>query len=61
MDAAQCVLAPCLGVVWCLTRLLGNAPSGRQRLNVLAAFNAMTHELCPLEHLTAMTAETVGE
>ena len=59
MDAAHCVLAPFLGVVWCFQRLFVKAPSGRQRLNVLAAINALTHELCTVEHLTYMTAETV--
>jgi hypothetical protein len=60
MAAAPFVFAPFLGIVWCWQRVLVKAPSGRQRLNVLAALHAMTQELCPVEHLTYMTAETVG-
>jgi hypothetical protein len=61
MDAAHCVFAPFLGIVWCFQRVFVKAPSGRQRLNVLAALNAMTHELMTVENLTYMTAETVCE
>lgn len=61
MAAAHFVFAPFLGIVWCFPRLFVNAPSGRQRLNVLAALNAMTHELMTVENLTYMTAETVCE
>ena len=61
MDAAHFVFAPFLGIVWCFQRLLVKAPSGRQRLNVLAALNAMPHELVTVEHLTYITAETVCE
>ena len=61
MDAAHFVFAPFLGIVWCVQRLFVKAPSGRQRQNVLAALNALTHELFTVENLTAMTAATVGE
>ena len=39
MDAAHFVLAPFVGMVWCVERLFVKAPSGRQRVNVLAALN----------------------
>ena len=45
VDAAHFVLAPFLGYLWSRTRLWLKAPSGRQRLNVLGALNAMNHEL----------------
>ena len=45
MDAAHFVLAPFLGYLWSTVRLFVKAPSGRQRLNVLGALNAVTHEL----------------
>jgi hypothetical protein len=32
-------------LVWCFTRLFVKAPSGRQRLNVLAALHATTTEI----------------
>jgi transposase len=60
MAAAHVVFAPCLGVVWCVQRLCVNAPSGRQRLKVLAAINALTHDVFTVEHLTSITAATVG-
>jgi transposase len=61
MDAAHFVFAPFLGRVWSFTRLFVKAPAGRQRLNVLAAVNAITHELFTVENLTYITAETVWE
>lgn len=45
MDAAHFVLAPCVGIVWCFERLFVKAPSGRQRVNVLAALNAITPDV----------------
>ena len=59
MDAAPFVLAPVWGIVWCLQRLFVKAPSGRHRLNVLAALNALTHELFTVANRTYLTAETV--
>jgi transposase len=59
--AAHFVLAPFLGVVWCFTRLFLKAPSGRQRVNVLAALDATTHELFTVTNLTYVTAVTVCE
>jgi transposase len=61
MDAAHFVFAPFLGIVWCFQRLFVRAPSGRQRLNVLAALNAINHTLFTVENLTYITAETVCE
>jgi hypothetical protein len=37
------------------------APSGRQRLNVLAALNATTQQIFTVQNLTYVTAETVCE
>jgi len=61
VDAAHFVWAPFLGIVWCFTRLFVKAPSGRQRLNVLAALNAITHEVWTVKNLTYITAKTVCE
>jgi hypothetical protein len=61
MDAAHFVYAPFLALVWCFERLFVKAPSGRQRLNVLAALNAMTKEVFTVQNLTYVTAETVCE
>jgi transposase len=61
MDAAHFVCAPFVGLGWCFERLFVKAPSGRQRVNVLAALNAITHEVLTVQHLTYITAETVCE
>ena len=61
MDAAHFVYAPCLALVWCFTRLFVKAPSGRQRLNVLAALHATTKEIVTVQNLPYVTAETVCE
>jgi hypothetical protein len=61
MDAAHVAFAPFVGRVWSVTRLFVKAPTGRQRLNVLAAMNASTHELFTVEHLPYIAAETVCE
>jgi transposase len=61
IDAAHFVFAPFLGIVWCFQRLFVKAPSGRQRVNVLAALNAITHEVLTVQNLTYITAETVCE
>ena len=61
MDAAHFVFAPFLGLVWCFERLFVKAPSGRQRLNVLAALNATTRAIFTVRNLTYITSETVCE
>ena len=61
MDAAHFVYAPFLASLWCFERLFVKAPSGRQRLNVLAALNATTKEIFTVQNLTYVTAETVCE
>ena len=52
---------PFVGIVWCFERLFVKAPSGRQRLHVLAALHAVTHAVWTVKNLTYMTAETVCE
>jgi transposase len=61
MDAAHFVFAPFLGLVWCFERLFVKAPSGRQRLNVLAALHATTRDIFTVTNLTYITSETVCE
>lgn len=61
VDAAHFVLAPFLGMLWCFACLFIRAPAGRQRFNVLAALNAITHELFMVTNDTYITATTVCE
>lgn len=59
LEAAPGVYAPCLALVWCVTRWCVQAPSGRQRLHGLAAWHATTPAIVTVQHLTDVTAETV--
>ena len=59
MDAAHFVFSPFLGILWCFERLFVKAPSGRQRLNVLAALNAITHELVSVTNQSYINAQSV--
>jgi transposase len=61
VDAAHFVLASFLGWLWCKTRLFVKAASGRQRYNVLGAFNAISHELVRVTNTSYITAQTVCE
>ncbi len=61
LEAAPVGFAPFLGLGWCGERLCVTAPSGRQRLNVLAALNATTREMFSVKPLTSITSETVCE
>jgi len=59
VDAAHFVLAPFLGFLWSVVRVFIQAPSGRQRFNVLGALNAITHELITVTNDAYITAESV--
>lgn len=59
VDAAHFVLAPFLGFLWSVVRVFIQAPSGRQRFNVLGALNAITHEIVTITNDTYITAESV--
>jgi transposase len=59
VDAAHFVLASFLGWLWCAVRMFVRAASGRQRYNVLGAFNAVSHELIRITNDSYVTAGTV--
>lgn len=59
MDAAHFVYGPFLGYLWCLVRLLVPGPSGRKRYNVLAALNAVTHEVIRVANHSYSNADSV--
>ena len=59
VDAAHFVLAPFLGFLWSVARLFIQAPCGRQRFNVLAALNAVTHELVTVTNDSYITSVQV--
>jgi len=55
VDAAHFVFGTFLCCLWSFARIFVRAASGRQRFNVLGAWNAVTHELI------AVTTETMCE
>src|SRR4030066_1172310 len=61
VDAAHFVLAPFLGFLWSVVRVFIQAPSGRQRFNVLGALNAITHEMVTITNDAYITAQSVCE
>jgi len=61
VDAAHFVYGTFLCCVWSFTRLFVRAASGRQRFNVLGAWNAMTRELIAVTNTTVVNTETMCE
>ena len=61
VDAAHFVLQPFLGYLWSVARVMIKAPSGRQRLNVLGALEAVSHRLITVSNGTYINALTVCE
>jgi len=61
VDAAHFVLSAYLGFLWCFTRVLVRAPSGRQRFNVLGALNAVTHQLITVTNDSYINSVSVGQ
>jgi transposase len=59
VDAAHFVLGSFLGCLWCVARLFVRAASGRQRYNVLAALDAVTHRLVRVTNHTYINSESV--
>jgi len=59
MDAAHFILQPFICALWCFTRLFIKASSGRNRINVLGAVNAITKEVTTFCNTTFINAETI--
>jgi transposase len=61
VDAAHFVFGTFLGGLWSFTRIFVRAASGRQRFNVLGAWNAITRELVAVTNTTVVNTETMCE
>lgn len=59
VDAAHFSYGPFLGFLWCLVRLFVPAPSGRKRYNILAALDAVTHQVIRVTNHAYINAESV--
>jgi transposase len=61
VDAAHFVLGTYLCCLWSFTRIFVRAASGRQRFNVLGAWNAVTRELIAVTNTTVVNTTTMCE
>jgi transposase len=61
VDAAHFVFGTFLCCLWSFTRIFVRAASGRQRFNVLGAWNAVTRELIAVTNTTVVNTATMCE
>jgi transposase len=61
VDAAHFVFGTFLCCLWSFARIYIRAASGRQRFNVLGAWNAVTHDLISVTNTTVVNTETMSE
>ena len=59
MDAAHFILEPFICALWCVARLFIRASSGRNRINVLGAVDAITKQVITRNNTTFINAETI--
>jgi transposase len=61
VDAAHFVFGTFLCCLWSFTRIFVRAASGRQRFNVLGAWNAVTRQLIAVTNTTVVNTATMCE
>jgi transposase len=61
VDAAHFVYGTYLCCLWSFARIFVRAASGRQRFNVLGAWNAVTRQLIAVTNTTVVNTETMCE
>ena len=61
VDAAHFVFGTFLYCLWSIARIFVRAASGRQRFNVLGAWNAMTRQLIAVTNTTVVNTDTMCE
>ena len=61
VDAAHFMFGTFLCCLWSFTRIYVRAASGRQRFNVLGAWNAVTRELIAVTNTTVVNSQTMCE
>jgi transposase len=61
VDAAHFVLGTFLCCLWSFTRIFVRSASGRQRFNVLGAWNAVTRQLITVTNTTVVNTGTMCE
>jgi len=60
MDAAHFVMQPFLGFLWCFARIFIQAPSGRQRFNVLGALHATSLQVVTFTNQDYINSQSVA-
>jgi len=60
MDAAHFVMQPFVGFLWCFARIFIQAPSGRQRFNVLGALHATSLQVITFTNQDYINAQSVA-
>lgn len=60
-DAAHCVYGTYLCCLWSILRVFVRAASGRQRFNVLGAWNAVTRAFVSVTNTTVVNTDTMCE
>jgi transposase len=61
VDAAHFVFGTFVCCLWSFTRIFVRAASGRQRFNVLGAWNAVTRQMVAVTNTTVVNTETMCE
>jgi transposase len=61
VDAAHFVFGTFLCCLWCIARIFVRAASGRQRFNVLGAWNAVSRQLISVTNTTVVNTDTMCE
>ena len=61
VDASHFVFCAVMGMLWCFARVWVKAASGRKRFNVLAALNAVSHDLISVSNDSYINAQSVCE
>jgi transposase len=61
VDASHFILCPFLCALWCIRRIFIKAASGRNRINVLGAVDAITKEVITCYNTTYIGAQAVVE
>ena len=59
VDAAHCVYGTYLCCLWSILRVFVRAASGRQRFNVLGAWDAVTHVFVSVTNTTVVNTDTM--
>ena len=61
MDAAHFVLGSFVGMVWCFARIFIKSAAGRNRINVLGAFNPILMQLETVINTDYVNAQTIAD